>query len=63
MNFLRFFLVFENVVYRKMFQSYLRIVSTDYPETSEWSAKSFCEDISKFRDLVVFSKLKKNFED
>ena len=32
--FLFFFLIFENPVYRKMFDSYLWIVSIDYPETS-----------------------------
>ena len=29
-----FFLIFENLDYREIFESYLRIVSIDYPETS-----------------------------
>ena len=29
-----YFSIFENPVYRKKFESYLRIVSIDYPETS-----------------------------
>ena len=43
-------LIFENPVYQKMFESYLRIVSIDYPKT-----------LSKFRDFRSFFQLKKKF--
>ena len=71
---MNFFLIFENPVYRKMFESYLWIVSIDYPETSWVQCVVFLrkhiriwwiDDFFKLKNkkkLKKISKLEKNLK-
>ena len=59
MNYFNFFLIFENHIYRKMFESHLQIVLIDYSETSwVWCIIFLWKHIEILWGLIFFSKRK-----